>query len=134
VAFFCAILFLHNNRPRTLWPAPVATTESIKVSETSSLVDLDIYIQRPDSASPEEPVALTLITLAGQPCRQGTTKKGHLRWNEVARCNTESRWVAPGFERAIQEIDAHGEGEVKVIVQLRPRREGTKPIPSVTDS
>jgi len=111
---------------------PAGTTESIKVSETSSLVDLDIYIQRPDSASPEEPVALTLITLAGQPCRQGTTKKGHLRWNEVAPMQYRIQVVAPGFERAIQEIDAHGEGEVKVIVQLRPQAGGDKAYPPLS--
>jgi hypothetical protein len=112
--------------------SPARTTESIKVSESSSPVDLDIYLQGPDSSGAEEPAALTLMTLAGQPCRQGTTKKGHLRWNEVAPMQYKIQVVAPGFERAIKEIDAHGEGEVKVIVQLRPQAAGDKAYPPVS--
>ena len=115
-----------------LVPSPAGTTTSIKVSETISLMDLDIHVQGPGSVSVEEPAALTLMTPAGQPYRQGTTRKGHLRWNEVAPMQYRIQVVAPGFEPAVQEIDAHGEGEVKVIVQLRPEIGGGKAYPPLS--
>ncbi len=111
---------------------PADTTEPAKASETISSVDLDIYLQGPDSVSLEEPAALTLVTLGGELCRQGTTKQGHVRWNEVAPMLYGIQVVAPGFERAVQEIDARGTGEVKVIVQLRPLAGADKAYPPVS--
>jgi hypothetical protein len=100
----------------------LATTrvDAIELIRAGSPVDLDIYLQGPGSVSVEEPAALILVTPAGQTYRQGTTKKGHLRWNEIPAMQYGVQVVAPGFERAVQEVDAHGNGEVKVIVQLRP--------------
>ncbi len=74
-----------------------------------------------------------MVTAAGQLYRQGTTRNGHLRWNEVAPMQYGIQVVAPGFEPAAQEIDAHGKGEVRVTVQLRPRAGGDKAYPSVSD-
>jgi Tetratricopeptide repeat len=98
----------------------VATTEPTRPSEISLSVGLDIYVQGPANARVEETAALTLSTVAGQPYRQGTTTQGHLRWNAVAPMRYEIQVVAPGFERAIQEIDANGAGDVAVTVHLRP--------------
>jgi tetratricopeptide (TPR) repeat protein len=110
----------------------VGRTESIRPSELSSSVDLDIYLQGPDNASVEETAALTLVTVAGQLYRQGTTRKGHLRWNEVAPMQYRIQVIAPGFDRAVQEIDANGTGEVRVTVQLRPQAGGDKTYPPVS--
>jgi len=98
----------------------MATTESTRPSEIGPSVGLDIYVQGPANASVEETAALTLSTVAGQLYRQGTTTRGHLRWNEVAPIRYEIQVVAPGFERAIQEIDANGAGDVAVTVHLQP--------------
>ena len=98
----------------------VATTESTPPSEISPSVGLDIYIQGPANASVEDTAALTLSTVAGQLYKQGTTSQGHLRWNEVAPTRYKIQVVAPGFEPAIQEIDANGAGDVAVTVHLRP--------------
>ena len=112
--------------------SPAGTTAPTLASESSSSVDLDIYLQAPDSVSLQEPAALTLVTAAGQLYRQGTTRNGHLRWNEVAPMQYGIQVVAPGFEPAAQEIDAHGKGEVRVTVQLRPRAAGDKTYPPVS--
>ncbi|MFI5059680.1 MAG: tetratricopeptide repeat protein [Candidatus Acidiferrales bacterium] len=40
--------------------------------------------------------------------------------------------VAPGFERAVQEIDANGTGELRVTVQLRPQAGEAKAYPPVS--
>jgi tetratricopeptide (TPR) repeat protein len=69
----------------------------------------------------EETAALTLVTLEGELYRQGTARNGHLRWNEVAPMQYGIHVVAPGFDPAFQEIDAHGTSEVRVTVQLRPQ-------------
>jgi len=111
---------------------PAGTTAPTLASESSSSVDLDIYLQAPDSVSLQEPAALTLVTAAGQLYRQGTTRNGHLRWNELAPMQYGIQVVAPGFERAAQEIDAHGKGEVRVTVQLRPHAGGDKTYPPVS--
>ncbi len=79
---------------------PAGTTAPTLASESSSSVDLDIYLQAPDSVSLEEPAALTLVTAAGQLYRQGTTRNGHLRWNELAPMQYGIQVVAPGFEPA----------------------------------
>ena len=90
----------------------VATTESPRPSEISPSVGLDIYVQGPANARVEETAALTLSTGAGLLYRQGTTTQGHLRWNAIAPMRYEIQVVAPGFERAIQEIDANGACDV----------------------
>src|SRR5216683_3009382 len=111
---------------------PAGTTAPTLASESSSSVDLDIYLQAPDSVSLQEPAALTLVTAAGQLYRQGTTRNGHLRWNKLAPMQYGIQVVAPGFEPAAQEIDAHGKGEVRVTVQLRPHAGGDKTYPPVS--
>lgn len=110
----------------------VGTAESTRPGEISSSVDLDVYLQGPDHSSVEETAALTLFTVAGQLYRQGTTRKGHLRWNAVAPMQYRIQVVAPGFERAVQEIDAQGTGEVRVTVQLRSQAGGDRAFPPVS--
>jgi tetratricopeptide (TPR) repeat protein len=104
------------------------TIESARPSEIT-FVDIDIYLQGPDNASVEETAALTLLTAEGQLSRQGTARKGHLRWNNVVPMQYTIQVVAPGFERAVQEIHALGTGEVRVTVQLRPQAGQDKAYP-----
>jgi tetratricopeptide (TPR) repeat protein len=106
--------------------------DAIELVKSGSPVDLDIYLQGPGSVSLEEPAALILVTPAGQMYRQGTTKKGHLRWNEIPPMQYGIQVVAPGFERAVQEIDAQGKRDFKVIVQLRPQAGRDKAYPPVS--
>ena len=106
--------------------------DAIELIKAGSPVDLDIFLQGPGSASVEEPAALILVTPDGRTYRQGTTKKGHLRWSEIPAMQYGVQVIAPGFERAVQEIDAHGNGEVKVIVQLRPQAGRDKAYPPVS--
>jgi len=76
-------------------------------------------------------VALTLITLAGQPCRQGTTKKGHLRWNEVL----DAIQNPGGCSRIRTRYSGNRRprrGEVKVIVQLAGPGGGDKAYPPLS--
>ena len=112
----------------------LATTrvDAIELVKAGSPVDLDIYLQGPGSVSVEEPAALILVTPAGQTYRQGTTKKGHLRWTEIPPMQYGIQVVAPGFERAVQEIDTQGKRDFKVIVQLRPQAERDNAYPPVS--
>jgi tetratricopeptide (TPR) repeat protein len=133
---FCSVFLgqpLFAQQPSSELPlSPVGATEPINRNEISSLVDLDIYLQGPDSVRVEEPAALILVTREGQTYRQGTTRNGHLRWSEVAPLQYGIHIVTAGFEPAVQEIDAHGKDEFKVIVQLRPRVPGDKAYPAVS--
>jgi len=102
-------------------PNAATTSRSGRQSDNSVSVDLDIYLRGPDNTSVGEMAALTVVTLDGQLYKQGTTKDGHLRWNEVAPMQYGIHVLAPGFEPAFQEIDARGTGQVTVTVQLRPQ-------------
>src|SRR5690242_3313523 len=105
------------------------TTAATQEIGTSSPVDLDVYLQGPDSVGLKEPAALRLVTRGGELYRQGTTRNSHLRWDAVPPMQYGIQVVAPGFAPVTQEIDAHGKGEVKVIVQLRPPAGGDKAYP-----
>jgi tetratricopeptide (TPR) repeat protein len=129
--FLCEPVF--GQQPTSELRASAAgATESNRPNEISSSVNLDIYLLGPDNASVEETAALTLFTVGGQLYRQSTAGKGHLRWNEVAPMRYGIQVVAPGFERAVQEIDANGTGEVRVTVQLRPQAGEDKAYPPVS--
>jgi tetratricopeptide (TPR) repeat protein len=117
--FLCAPAF--GQRP--IWDLPtnaLGKAESTSSNELSPSLSLDVYLQGPDQASVEEPAALTLLSAERQLCKQGTTKQGHLRWNDLAPMQYEILVFAPGFERVVRLIDAQSTGEVRVIVPLRP--------------
>jgi hypothetical protein len=128
--FLCKPVLGQQPSPE-LRTSPAVTTESIQLSEIPS-VNLDIYLQGPNGVSVEEPAALTLVTAAAQLYREGTTSKGHLQWSEIAPMQYEIQVVAPGFERAVQGIDAHGTGEVRVTVQLHPQAGEDQSYPPVS--
>src|SRR5260370_14542045 len=135
--FYLCALFLGEpvlgQQPSSdLATSPAGTTAPTLASESSSSVDLDIYLQVLDSVSLEEPAALTLVTAAGQLYRQGTTRNGHLRRNELAPMQYGIQVVAPGFERPAQEIDAHGKREVRETVQRRRHAAADKTYPPVS--
>jgi len=130
--FLCEPVYRHQ-LSSDVSTSSVGATESKQPRETSPSVDLHIYLQGPDNAIVEEPAALTLFTAAGELYRQGTTKNGHLQWNDVAPMQYGILVVAPGFERALQEIDAQGAGDLRVTVQLRPQAGVDKAYPAVSN-
>jgi|SRR5689334_17880981 hypothetical protein len=73
------------------------TTAATQEINTSSAVDLDIYLQGPDSVGTKEPAAVTLITREGELYRQGTTRNSHLRWDAVPPMQYGIQVVAPGL-------------------------------------
>ena len=103
-----------------------------KLSQVHSSMDLDIYVQEPDNTPAKETTAVTLFTATGELYKQGITIEGHWRVTDVAPAQYEIQVVAPGFERAVERVDADGSGEVKVDVQLRPlaSEPGAYPPPS----
>ena len=134
--YFCSVFLsepVFGQKPSSdLATNPAPTTAPTQATETSSAVDLDIYLQGPDHVNLEEPAALILVTVGGDLYRQGTTRNSYLRWNQVPPMQYGIQVVAPGFARAVQEIDAHGKGEFKVIVQLRPQVRGDKTYPPLS--
>jgi hypothetical protein len=110
----------------------VGTEDSTHPSKISFPMALDVYLEGPDKSSVDETAVLTLLTMAGELCKQGTTRKGHLRWNEVAPMRYMIQVVAPGFQRAVQEIEPHGPGEFRVTVQLRPPVDEDKAYPPIS--
>ena len=111
---------------------PAGTTAAMQEIDANSPVDLDIYLQGPDSVRVKEPAAVTLITSEGELYRQGTTRNSHMRWDAVPPMQYRIHIVAPGFEPAVQEIDARGKDEFQVMVQLRPQARGNKAYPALS--
>jgi hypothetical protein len=112
--FLCGFAFAQQSTP--VAPSGAAQTpEPNRAREISSLLDLDVYVQAPDSGSAEVQAAVMLFTAAGY-TRQGITKKGHWLVSEIAPAKYEVQVIAPGFERVVQEIDASGDGKIEVNV------------------
>lgn len=130
-AFLCAPALAQQATPVT--PAgPVQAAEPNRSRETSSSLDIDIYVQSPDNASAEVTAAMMLFTKAGQLSRQEITKKGHWLVTGVDPAKYEIQIIAPGYESAVQELDASGTGEIRVNVQLRPQSGGDKSYPAIS--
>ena len=112
------------NRARAAEPNPPR--------ETSSSLALDVYVHSMDNASADVTAAVTLFSKPGQIFRQGITKKGHFLIPGVAPAKYEIQIIAPGFDSAVQDIDATGTGEVQVNVQLKPQTDGNKSYPAIS--
>src|SRR4029077_11396835 len=69
---------------------------------------------------------VTVMKSNGQFYRQGTTKKGNVRFNAVAPTEYTVQVIAPGFGRVAKHIDVqdHGTPELKVSIQLQPAADG----------
>jgi Tfp pilus assembly protein PilF len=88
-------------------------------------IDLDVSVQGPDGAVIEGAAVVTVMKLNGQFYRQGTTKKGTVRFDAVAPTEYTIQVIAPGFERVAKNIDAQNQGtaELKVSIQMQPAAE-----------
>jgi hypothetical protein len=112
--------------------AAANTTPSVPPLEFNDSIGLDIYLHGLNDASIEEAAALTLLTSAGQPYRQGVATNGHLRWSDVAPMHYTIEAVVPGFERTVQEVDVPEAGEVRLIIQVPPQTGLNKVYPPVS--
>jgi tetratricopeptide (TPR) repeat protein len=81
---------------------------------------LDVYVQEANGAPVEGLAVVTLISLAGQPYRQGTTKAGYVRFNDLAPTEYTVQVVAPDYERAVKQVEANGSESKRVIIVLQP--------------
>jgi tetratricopeptide (TPR) repeat protein len=81
---------------------------------------LDIYVQESNGALVESVAVVTLTTLAGERYRQGTTKGGYVRFNELAATEYRVHVVAPAYERGMSQVEAVGFATKRVVVVLRP--------------
>jgi tetratricopeptide (TPR) repeat protein len=82
--------------------------------------NVDIYVQEPNGAPVESLAVVTLTTLAGQVYRQGTTKAGYVRFNDVAPTEYRIQVVAPAYERTLKNVDALSNSSTRVTIVLRP--------------
>jgi tetratricopeptide (TPR) repeat protein len=108
------------------------TIPSVPPLEFNDSTGLDIFLRGLDDASIEETAALTLLTPAGQPSRQGIATKGHLRWSDVAPMHYTIEVVVPGLERKVQEVDVPEAGEVRIIIQVPPQTGQDRVYPPVS--
>ena len=104
-----------------------------KSSQIGLAVNLDITLRGPNNTALEQPAALMLFTSTGQLYKQGTTQTSHHRWTDLAPMEYRIQVVVPGFERAVQQIDARGAGDVNVSVNLRLQTGTDKSFPPVSD-
>jgi tetratricopeptide (TPR) repeat protein len=134
--FLCSVFlseFAHGQQAVSNSRTNPAQAGSAQPSRTGPLVDLDITLRGPDDTILEEPAALTLVGSTGQIYKQGTTKNAHVRWTELTPAQYGIHIVAPGFERAFRQIDAHTSGEVEVTVELRRQTGSDQAYPPVSE-
>jgi len=88
--------------------------------------DLVVSVRGPDGVAIEAAAVVTVMKLNGQFYRQGTTKKGNVRFNAVARTEYTIQVIAPGFERVAKNIDVQDRGtaEMKIAIQMQPTADG----------
>src|SRR5712664_2970243 len=88
--------------------------------------DLVVSVTGPDGGAIEEAAVVTVMKSNGQFYRQGTTKKGNVRFNAVAPTEYTVQVIAPGFGRVAKNVDVqeHGTAELKVSIQLEPAADG----------
>jgi tetratricopeptide (TPR) repeat protein len=82
--------------------------------------NVDIYVQEASGAPVESLAVVTLRTLAGQFYRQGTTKAGYVRFNDVAPTEYTVQVVAPAYEKALKQVDAPANSSARATIVLRP--------------
>ena len=89
-------------------------------------IDLEVSVTGPDGGAIEEAAVVTVMKSNGKFYRQGTTKKGNVRFNAVAPTEYTVQVIAPGFGRVAKNVDVqeHGTAELKVSIQLQPAADG----------
>jgi tetratricopeptide (TPR) repeat protein len=131
VACLCEPAVSQQSAPATpIVPARAAEPNPPRKSSPS--LALDVYVHPIDNGSAEVTAAVMLFTKAGQIFRQGITKKGHFQIPGVAPAKYEMQVIAPGFDSAVQDIDASGTGEIQLNVQLKPQTGGEKSYPAIS--
>jgi hypothetical protein len=113
--------------------SPAASPDLAQSSQIGPTVNLEITLLGPNNTSLEQTAALSLVTSTGQLYKQGTTKTSHHRWMDLPPMQYGIQVVVPGFERAIQQVDARGAGYLNVSVNLRPQTGTDKSFPPVSD-
>ncbi len=82
--------------------------------------DLDVIIKTTDGSPLPPQVIVTMSTLAGKFYNQGPAKNGYARFNNVPPTAYNVLVVAPGFERASQQVDMQERQGYKITVELKP--------------
>src|SRR6202140_4188456 len=80
--------------------------------------NVEVYIQQPGGAPIEGVAVVTLYSLSGQFYRQGTTKTGVMRFNDVAPTEYKVQVVSPAYARAVKQVDAPSNSSAKVTIVL----------------
>jgi tetratricopeptide (TPR) repeat protein len=80
--------------------------------------NVEVYIQQPGGAPVQGVAVVTLYSLSGQFYRQGTTKTGVMRFNDVAPTEYKVQVVSPAYARAVKEVDAPSNSSAKVTIVL----------------
>ncbi len=111
--FFAASVLARQSTGRD--PSGVAGLEGMVPTAS-----LDVYVQESSGASVESLAVVTLTTLAGQTYRQGTTRGGYVRFNELAATEYKIQVVAPAYERAVKQVEAIGFATKRVTIVLQP--------------
>jgi tetratricopeptide (TPR) repeat protein len=113
----------------TLYPTIVPARQSSVPRDPSGVAglegmiptaSLDVYVQESNGAPVESLAVVTLTTLAGQTYRQGTTKRGYVRFNDLAATEYKIQVVAPAYERAVNQVEAIGFATKRVTIVLQP--------------
>jgi tetratricopeptide (TPR) repeat protein len=113
----------------TLFPAIAPARQSTGARDPSGVgglegmiptASLDVYVQESSGASVESLAVVTLTTLAGRIYRQETTKRGYVRFNDLAATEYKIQVVAPAYERAVRQVEAIGFATKQVTIVLQP--------------
>src|SRR5258708_33184257 len=111
-------------RPNVSGAASLPPAEGLIL--TVETIDLEVSVTGPDGAAIEGAAVVTVMKSNGQFYRQGTTKKGNVRFNAVAPTEYTVQVIAPGFERITKNIDIQDRGtaEMKIAIQMQPTADG----------
>ena len=130
LALACCLVLPRCVAAQKVTPPNVSGAASLPTAEGLILmvetIDLEVSVTGPDGAAIEGAAVVTVMKSDGQFYRQGTTKKGNVRFNAVAPTEYTIQVIAPGFGRVAKNIDAqdHGTAELKVSIQMQPAADG----------
>ncbi len=130
LALACCLVLPRCVAAQKVTPPNVSGAASLPTAEGLILmvetIDLEVSVTGPGGGAIEEAAVVTVMKSNGQFYRQGTTKKGNVRFNAVAPTEYTVQVIAPGFGRVAKNIDVqeHGTAELKVSIQLQPAADG----------
>ena len=130
LALACCLVLPRCVAAQKVTPPNVSGAASLPTAEGLILmvetIDLEVSVTGPDGAAIEGAAVVTVMKSNGQFYRQGTTKKGNVRFNAVAPTEYTVQVIAPGFGRVAKNIEVqdHGTAELKVSIQMQPAADG----------